>query len=252
MTTELILRTAKAITFAIMLLVVSETVAGQDGQMPLPKTPDPVPIAQINRPVTVFLKVDDPLKGTLVSASAEGIQLLLAGNTLTLKWIDITQLVFTDVVSEEALKKPDPLLEPKRVETTKNEAVENSLRSLRKLAAAAEVGVNFEEYGRRLIDVKSEVSELLPKIEEGAVKEHIILAMDAYVDASTAWNRMIRNDILLADFEPGSTLRTKYSIPSESSKATRRQFMRRNVVLSTIWGVARQHIKNAEAAATPK
>ena len=76
--------------------------------------------------------------------------------------------------------------------------------------------------------------------------------MDAYADASTAWNRMIRYDILLADFEPGSTLRRKYSIPSEESKLTRRQFMNRSVVLSTIWGAARKHMENISSTVTPK
>ena len=242
----------KALNFVVILLAISATASAQGKDVTLPKKPDPAPIAQINRPATVFLRAGDVLKGTLASASPEGIQLLLAGNTLTLKWTDISQLVFTDVVSEELSKKPGSSLEAKEVETKKNEAAEDALRSLRKLAAAAEVGVNYAEYGRRLIDVKSEVSEFLLKIEESAVKEHIVLAMEAYADAATAWSRMISYDILLTDFEPGSTLKRKYSIPSESLKVGRGQLMRRGVVLSTIWSAARKHIENASVGELPK
>ena len=62
--------------------------------------------------------------------------------------------------------------------------------------------------------------------------------MDAYADASKAWNEMIRYDfMLLVDFEPGSSLQKKYDIPVDTSLSSK--MMRRNVVLSTIWGAAK-------------
>jgi hypothetical protein len=62
---------------------------------------------------------------------------------------------------------------------------------------------------------------------------------------------MIRYDFLLAAYEPGLTLQKRYSIPIDKSLGSGSAIMRRNVVLSTIWGAARKHIENvAQGEAT--
>ncbi len=227
------IKTLLVLTF---ILLINVSAFAQKKRVVTPKKP--IETAKVvetvvpeKRPVTVFLKEGEPLKGTFVNASANGVQVLIAGNTLTLKWNDISQIVFTDVISNEAITKNDS-------QTKNNEAVEGALKSLRKLAAATEVGVNFQEYGSRLIDVKTEVNELLPKITDGYVKDEIILAMDAYADAETAWNGMTRGNSLFPDLEPGKTLQKKYSIPIDTSIGM--ALLPRNVVLSTIWAAAQK------------
>ncbi len=166
----------------------------------------------VERPVIVALKEGEPLKGTFINASSEGVQILIAGNTLILKWNDISKLVFTDVISNEVIPKND-------MQTKSNEAIEGALKSLRKLAAATEVGINFQEYGRRVIDVKTEVEEFLPKISESYLKNEIQLAMKDYVDAANYWNDHIKNNM------------SKYSSV--------------DLLLSLYWKGARKHIENA-------
>ena len=140
------------------------------------------------RPVSVALKEGEPLKGIFVNASSEGVHILIAGNTLILKWNDINKLIFTDVISNEVIVQND-------TQTKSNEAIEGALKSLRKLAAATEVGINFQEYGRRVIDVKTEVEEFLPKMSDSYVKDEIQLAMKDYVDAANYWNDHIKNNM---------------------------------------------------------
>lgn len=226
----------------IFISLISVTGFGQRKNVVAPKKPtETVKVVETvvpeKRPATVYLKEGEPLKGTFVNASSDGVQILIAGNTLTLKWNDISQIVFTDVISNEVVTKND-------TQTKNYEEIESALKSLRKLAAATEVGVNFQEYGSRLIDVKAEVNEFLPKITDGYVKDEIKLAMESYADASTAWNNMLRRDYLLIGFEPADTLQKKYSIPIDRSIGNI-PLLPRNVVLSTIWAAARKHIENA-------
>lgn len=200
------------------------------------------------RPVTVNLKEGEPLKGTFVNATSDGVQILIAGNTLTLKWNDISQIVFTDVISNESVTK-------NASETKSNEAVENALKLLRKLAAATEVlswgkRDDYKEFGRRFIDVKAEVNEVLPEIPDGNVKDEIKKAMEAYDDTMIAWNYMFGGNStgrttgdLLPDYEPGKTLQQKYSIPTYSSGSL--NLMGGDKVINTIWQAARIHIENA-------
>lgn len=244
----------KTLLLAIFILLISDTGFGQTKKVVTPKKPtETVKVVETvvteKRPVTVYLKEGDPLKGTFVNASSDGVQILIAGNTLTLKWNDISQIVFTDVVSNEVITKNNK----NNTETENNEAIEGALKSLRKLAAATEVGVNFQEYGSRLIDVKAEVSEFLPKITDGFVKEEIKLAMEAYADAATAWNWTIVNHMgdMFPDFEPGKTLQQKYSIPTYRWTSDS-NLMARDKVLSTIWAAARKYIENASTGETNK
>src|SRR5262249_44123796 len=124
-------------------------------------------------------------------------------------------------------------------------AARDALKALRKMAGATEIGINFQEYGSRVIDAKADVEEGLRQIPDGDLKTEISLAMDAYADAAKAWNEMIRYDFLMVKFEPGATFQKKYSIPVDTSIGD--PIMRRNVVLSTIWQAARAHLERAES-----
>lgn len=242
----------KTLLLLVFILLISVSAFGQRKKVVTPKKPtETVKVVETvvpeKRPVTVFLKEGEPLKGTFVNASSDGVQILLAGNTLILKWNDISQIVFTDVVSNETITKND-------TQTKNNESIEGALKSLRKLAAATEVGVNFQEYGSRLIDVKAEVNEFLPKITDGYVKDEIKLAMDAYADAGTAWNGFIQNQQqyggnIYPALESGTALLKKYSIiVTEENKFK----FERSYVLSTIWAAAQKHIENASKGESVK
>jgi hypothetical protein len=128
---------------------------------------------------------------------------------------------------------------------TPHPAAQNSLKLLRKMASATEVGINFQEYGKRVIDLKADVDEELAQLPESELKQEIKLAAEAYVDAGTAWNEMLRYDFMLTSFEPARSFQKKYSIPGEKTDSRGGLRLDKNVVLSTIWGAARKHIDRA-------
>lgn len=74
---------------------------------------------------------------------------------------------------------------------TQRAAAEAVLKSLRKLDAATEVGVSFEDYHTRLIDTKADVNEGLRALPDGPLKAVLSDAMQAHQDASTFWNECV-------------------------------------------------------------
>ncbi len=68
-------------------------------------------------------------------------------------------------------------------------SVQSALKSLRKLGAATEVGVSQTDYQSRLIDTKADVNEDLRGIPTTQpIVVHINKCLEAYLDASDAWN----------------------------------------------------------------
>jgi hypothetical protein len=133
---------------------------------------------------------------------------------------------------------PTPTPTPK---PTPHPAATDALKALRKMAGAAQMGINFQEYSSRMIDAKADVDESLAQLPDGEVKKEIALALQAYVDAKTIWNDAATSDSVFTMLEPAKTLQRKYKIP-ERQKGT---VTDKSVALSTIWGVADKHIERA-------
>jgi hypothetical protein len=142
------------------------------------------------------------------------------------------------------------------------------------MAGATEVGINFEEYGHRVIDVKADIEEAIKGVSQLDLKEQIAASLAAYVDAGQAWNQLIRrggtkysDPFLSPDRDPWvDALPKKYDIPTEtidpkegmSAELLRTlrpgdmpayRIMRQHDVLSAIWAAARKHLEKAEALA---
>ncbi len=137
-----------------------------------------------------------------------------------------------------AISTPTPTATPK---PTPHPAAVAALKSLRKMAGAAQMGINFQEYSSRIIDAKADVDESLAQLPDGEVKKEIALALQAYVDAKTIWNDAATSDYVFTMYEPAKTLQRKYKIP-ERQKGTMTD---KTVALSTIWSVASKHIERA-------
>jgi len=193
------------------------------------------------RQITVNLKTGAPVTGQFIQADSDTIQIEVAGNLLKIRVDDVVSLVF----APELLPKPIVSLPA----PPQNEDANRALRALRKLAGATEIGISFQEYGSRLIDVKNEVDDASSRILPGDLKTELLLAMEAYVDAGQAWNRMIRHDFMLHNSEPGLTLIRKYSLqPRELVPGNRSTLaLPRNYVLTSVWGAARIHIDRANS-----
>ena len=150
-----------------------------------------------------------------------------------------------------------------------------AVKALKTLASATSIGINAEEYSRRLIDVKATVEEKLKQESDAALKKEIQLALDAYVDAGQAWNqinikvmksgrRVLSEPTMLPDSDEfAGRLQRTYEIPTENidpgdgaTEYMRKtmpdslkpfRVMRRDVVMRTIWRDAETHLDKAES-----
>lgn len=140
--------------------------------------------------------------------------------------------------------------------------VKEGLKALRMMASATEVGISFEEYGRRIIDVKTMVDTCLTNLPESDLKKEMELSVAAYVDAGKAWNEFVRRrrsvneDSLYPDSDRyADGLQKKYQIPTETLEVSGSaikpfRVMTGSAILNTIWSAAKAHLAKAEKLAT--
>jgi len=96
----------------------------------------------------------------------------------------------------------------------------DAMKSLRKLDAATEVGITRAEYGPLLVNAKADVNAALDELPDGPQRTAISATMDAYADASTAWEAKIKAPTMDAAKEPALTWRTKYQLPGYRDSTT--------------------------------
>lgn len=96
-------------------------------------------------------------------------------------------------------------------------ATDDALKALRKVGAATQVGVNYQQYGSLVIDAQVAVNEAIRVLPEGELNREINAAIDAYVDAGQIWNAKIQSstDELDTYSVSGKTLIRKYSLLPE-------------------------------------
>ena len=122
-----------------------------------------------------------------------------------------------------------------------------ALKALRKLETATEVGLNRASYGERLIDTKTDVQENLRALPEGELRKEIGLAMEAYADARTAWDRTLETESLVLFLKQNRPLVNKYSIRLKA--LTYEEVIgdyNRTMILTPIWQAASNHLVKAE------
>jgi hypothetical protein len=225
----------------LIILVFAFCAFGQVRRTPIKPKTTTTPEAKTEAPeakplqkVVVEKTNGDKLTGLFVSGNADSVTIEISGTKVPIGFTEIKAMWVGDA-------KPEP---PVIQAPTINYAGE-AIKSLKKLSAATDVGVNFQDYGRRVIDVKAEVEELLLNIADEFIKNEIKSAMEAYVDAGSAWNFTVQNrGVLFIDFEPAITLRPKYNLPT--SRLGSMTLISKEAALSTIWAKAKAHIENAQ------
>lgn len=176
----------------------------------------------------------DKLTGLFASGNADSITIEISNTKIPVSFTEIKAMWIGDAKPEPTAPQPSAI----------NYTAE-AIKSLKKLSAATDVGVNFQDYNRRIIDVKAEVEDSLQNIPDEYTKSEIKSAIDAYADASSAWNFAVQNrGYLFIDFEPAITLRPKYSIPTTQLGSM--TLITRETALSVIWAKAKTHIENAQ------
>lgn len=89
----------------------------------------------------------------------------------------------------------------------------DAVAALRKIQAGTQVGINYQEYGRLLVEAKAKVNDAMRSLPEGDLKVQITGAMTSYADASTVWAIKIDQHLFYGDSEQNKTLIARYAIP---------------------------------------
>jgi hypothetical protein len=144
------------------------------------------------------------------------------------------------------------------ITSTQKNAIQSALKSLRRLGAATEVGVSQTDYQSRLIDTKADVDEDLRAIPgQSPVAVHIKKCLEAYQDASDAWNDN-ENFHFWSTFKdfplPAPKVVKKYKIATqfedENAQAASRDELAEyahGVITKACWKVAHSECDKAEA-----
>jgi hypothetical protein len=142
--------------------------------------------------------------------------------------------------------------------------VRDTVRELRKLSTATEVGISKVEYSRRVIDVASTVKLNLPEIDNVAVRKKIGQALTAYIDANGFWEGMYSDKYFEVFFNNYGDGTAKYGVTLDTFNATfkRNYALNRNYnnrsyntfesecmsqVLTPVWEAAARFIEEADA-----
>ena len=145
---------------------------------------------------------------------------------------------------------PKPTIPPK---PTVPQAAVDAVKSLRRMKSATDVGINYQQYSSRIIDLKGDVDEAIAQLSDRELKTELTLAMEAYQDALTLWNHMVQSSLDVVPIsttagtqaeEPAYSLQKKYSIP-ETTKYDIFVVMTREAIFSTIWAAASEHVDRA-------
>ena len=75
----------------------------------------------------------------------------------------------------------------------KNAEAKDALKALRKIEAATQVGVNYQQYRLLVIDAQAAVNEAGEKLPDGELKRHLFTVMLLYAKVGEAWGRRIEN-----------------------------------------------------------
>jgi hypothetical protein len=140
-----------------------------------------------------------------------------------------------------------------RLTSRQKQSVFASLKLLRKMSSATEVGLSLMEYRDRLIDTKSDIDEVLRTLPQNKVRMELQASLDAYVDAGTLWSSSIQWDRRQSFSQMNSALLRKYSIPATMSHKTFDEMGGeltqgdKMFTLNVVWLYASIHMKAAEA-----
>ncbi len=131
------------------------------------------------------------------------------------------------------------------------ESLITAMKELRKMQSATEVGISFQEYSSRLIDLKASVDEALRQISDSDLKRELRFAVEAYADGLDLWNRQLHTRYPLK--QSGDLLREeakdiceKYGIKDFSTSTSGAEIVNGQKALNFIWVFAKTAIEKAE------
>jgi hypothetical protein len=134
---------------------------------------------------------------------------------------------------------------PSEQQKAQERVARESLKTLQKLEAATEVGVNKLQYGPMLIEAKAALNESNRLLPDSRLKQELNEAMQVFQDADTVWNSS--SSFINTTSEPGRTIQAKYKIPlyeAGNMSYLKNTFYSQDA-LPLIWPAAKPHIDEA-------
>ena len=143
-----------------------------------------------------------------------------------------------------------------KISGSQRQATVDSVRALRKLLSAVEVGLSFSQYTDRLIDAKAEIDERFSLLPEGVVKQEIAGSMDAFLDAHELWRLSLTEKWAHSYLFHARQIYKRYNFTPERNADADvkigeelRRWRKEPLVddaLMHIWAVAVQHLQRAQ------
>lgn len=121
-----------------------------------------------------------------------------------------------------------------------------AVAALRKIEAAVQVGVSYQQYGTLLVEAKSKVNDANVVLPEGELKQKLNAAMDAYADAGQVWGLKVGGTNLLPEREPGATLVRKYNLKTHTISSVSLTYIDPDEAMQAAWGAAMGHLLAAQ------
>jgi hypothetical protein len=244
----------KALGLLVTLSLVAGMVLGQTRSRVRTRLAAPAPAvkpAPVKRFVIVHLKQGEPVRGALLRADAELVQLEVQNKLLAINTSEVAQLDFNPAPASAPASAPRVAESAKPVPTATPDpnllAARQIYQALRKLSDAAKIGLPYAQYASLLIETKASVEDQLAQLPENAVKGESAAALAAYLDAGQAWGAGLATGILPLAIEPGATLAKKYQIKPGVNQLGEEDHLRLDTTLSTIWQEAAKHLDNLGA-----
>jgi hypothetical protein len=134
---------------------------------------------------------------------------------------------------------------PSEQQKAQEHAARESLKTLQKLEAATEVGVNKLQYGPMLIEAKAAINEANRLLPDGRLKQELNEAMQVFQDADTVWNSS--SSFINTTSEPGRTIQAKYKLPlyDAGNLSYLKDTFYSKDALPLIWPAAKPHLDEA-------
>ena len=141
---------------------------------------------------------------------------------------------------------------PSEQQKAQERAARESLKTLQKLEAATEVGVNKLQYGPMLIEAKAAINEANRLLPNGRLKQELNEAMQVFQDADAVWNSS--SSFINTTSEPGRTIQAKYKLPlyDAGSLTSLKNTFYSKEALPLIWPAAKPHLDEATKLLEPK
>lgn len=130
-------------------------------------------------------------------------------------------------------------------------AIEEAINSLRVLKSATEVGISYYLYSEKVVEVKANVDQQIPKIFSSKIIYEINLSMEAFVDAREVWG--LFNETYPFELLAITRFSNKYNLglPSKTEYNPSADIFRISHIetykgpsISKIWTVAVDHFNN--------